>query len=158
MLGMVFGALADLKAHLGHIDQAGSFEEAALRYKYIFGDPDSISISHHNLANYLSESGSRSAMDHRLAAASIFYQINSGILAVSLTKLAFDLDKFGVETLPSSFDQLCHQVEQVEGVRFRELWKKLPKKVEDGDQLLKELVKTARGGTKKTSWWQALWK
>jgi len=43
-------------------------------------------------------------------------------------------------------------VEQVEGVRFRELWNRLPKRFEDGDQLLKELVKAARGGTKKPSW------
>jgi hypothetical protein len=36
-------------------------------------------------------------------------------------------------------------VEQVEGVRFRELWDKLPKRAEDGDQHLKELIETARG-------------
>jgi len=147
MLGMVFGALADLRAQLGQVDQAISFGETALRYSYIVGDPVDISISHHNMANYFSKNGSRSAMDHTLAAASIFYQISSGWLSSSLKGLAFDLDKFGVEALPGSFDQLCHQVEQVEGVRFRELWDRLPKRFEDGDQLLKELVKAARGGT-----------
>jgi tetratricopeptide (TPR) repeat protein len=151
MLGMVFSALADLRNESGQVDQAVSFEEAALRYKYIFGNPESISISHHNLAIYLKESGSRSALDHRLASTSIFYQISSGILTFNLKELAFDLDKFGVEALPGSFDQLCHQVEQVEGVRFRELWDRLPKRFEDDDQLLKELVKAARGDTKTPS-------
>ena len=55
MLGMVFGALADLVDKLGHVDQAISFEETALRYKYLWGEPEAISISHHNLANCFSE-------------------------------------------------------------------------------------------------------
>jgi hypothetical protein len=37
MLGMVFDALADLVDKLGHVDQAISFEETALRYKYLWG-------------------------------------------------------------------------------------------------------------------------
>ena len=151
MLGMVFSALASLRAELGQVDQAISFEEAALRYKYIYGEPGSISMSHHNLTGYLYKNGSKSALVHELAAASIYYQINSGWLFSSLGGLARVLDKFGVEALPDSFDQLCHQVEQVEGVRFRELWDRLPKRFKDDDQLLKEHVKAARGGTKKPS-------
>ena len=70
---MVFSALADLMNELGQVDQAISFEETALRYKYIFGEPESISISHHNLAVYLEKRGSWSALDHRLAAASLSF-------------------------------------------------------------------------------------
>jgi tetratricopeptide (TPR) repeat protein len=144
-LGKVFSALADLVDDMGRIVQAISFEEMALRYKYLFGEPEAISISHHNLANYHSNSGSKSALDHRLADVVLKYQISSGMLAWSLRGLVWDLDKFGPEALPESFDQLCDRVEQVDGVRFRELWDKLPKQAEDGDQLLEELVKMARG-------------
>lgn len=142
-LGVVFSALADLVDKLGQKDQAISFEETALRYKYIFGEPESISISHHNLAIYLRETGSKSALDHRLAGAIIRFQISSGMLASSLAGLAMNLDQFGPEALPESFDQLCHRVEEVDGVRFRELWARLPKRAEDGDQLLKDLIEAA---------------
>jgi tetratricopeptide (TPR) repeat protein len=145
MLGMVFDALADLVDKLGHVDQAISFEETALRYKYLWGGPEAISISHHNLANCFSTNGSKSALDHRLAAATIDFQISSGMLASSLRELAMDLAEFCPDAQPESFDQLCTRVEQVEGVRFRELWQRLPKRAEDGDQLLKELIETARG-------------
>lgn len=145
MLGMVFDALADLVDKLGHVDQAISFEETALRYKYLWGGPEAISISHHNLANCFSTNGSKSALDHWLAAATIDFQISSGMLASSLRELAMDLAEFCPDAQPESFDQLCTRVEQVEGVRFRELWQRLPKRAEDGDQLLKELIETARG-------------
>ena len=67
------------------------------------------------------------------------------MIASSLQGLAYDLDKFGPEALPGSFDQLCDRVEEVEGVRFRELCERLPKQAEEGDQLLKEFVEMARG-------------
>lgn len=142
-LGVVFSALADLVDKFGQKDQAISFEETALRYKYIFGEPESISISHHNLADYFSRAGF-SSLEHRLADVIIKYLIGSGMLPWSLGDLARDLDKFGPEALPESFDQLCHRVEEMDGVRFRELWEKLPKRAEDGDQLLKDLVEAAR--------------
>ncbi|MGV8126569.1 MAG: hypothetical protein ACP5PV_05095 [Methanothrix sp.] len=144
-LGMVFSALAHLMDNLGRTEQAISFEETALRYSYLFGEPESISISHYNLANYLGRAGSQSALDHGLAAATILFQVGSGLLASSLNGLARDLYKFGSESLPESFDQLCQQLEQVEGVRFRELWQRLPKRAEDGDALLKEIIEMARG-------------
>lgn len=128
---------------MGRIDQAISFEETALRYSYLIGEPEGISISHHNLAIYLGRAGSRSALNHRLADAIICYQIGSGML--TLDGLARDLNKFGLEALPESFDQLCQRLEQVEGVRFRELWQRLTKRTEDGDTLLKEIIETARG-------------
>jgi tetratricopeptide (TPR) repeat protein len=144
-LGIVFSALADLMDRAGQIEQAISFEEMALRYKYLFGDPESISISHNNLSIYLGKTGSASAPDHKLAAAIIFCQTGSGMFDSSLNGLTYDLNKFGAEALPSSFDMLCGRVERVEGVRFRELWERLPKRSIDGDKLLKELVEAARG-------------
>jgi tetratricopeptide (TPR) repeat protein len=144
-LGVVFSALADLMYEFGRKDQAVTFQETALRYKYLFGEPESISISHHNLATYLGEVGFQSALDHRLAAAVIYYKTGSCMLARSLGGLANDLDKFGPKALPGSFDQLVDRVEQLEGVRFKELCERLPKRAEDGDQLLKEIFEMARG-------------
>ena len=144
-LGMVFTAFANLMNESGQVDQAVSFQETGLRYSYIFGDPESIALDHHNLAVYLAKSESKSALDHRLAGFVIRYQIGSRMLALSLKGLAFDLDKFGPEALPGSFNQLCDRVEQIGGVRFRELFERLPTRAEDGDQLLKELVEMAKG-------------
>jgi tetratricopeptide (TPR) repeat protein len=146
-LGKVFSALANVMDRKGQVDQAVSFEETALRYKYRSGDPESISTSHHNLAIYLSEAGSKSILDHLMAAAVISYKSGSGLLAKGLRSLAVGLDKFGPETLPGSFDHLIDRVERVEGVRFRELCERLPKRAEDGNQLLKKLVDMAQGAS-----------
>jgi hypothetical protein len=143
-LSVIFSALANLRHELGRVDQAVSFEETALRYRYLFSEPEGISISHHNLAIYLAENGTQFALDHRLAAAVIRYQIVSGMFESSLGGLARNLARFSPEALPVSFDQLCDRVEEVEGVRFRELWQRLPKRTEDGDQLLKELIEMAK--------------
>jgi tetratricopeptide (TPR) repeat protein len=143
-LGVVFTALANLMNESGQVDQAVSFQETGLRYSYLFGDPERIAIDHHNLAVYLAESGSKSAIDHMLAGVVVRYQIGSGMLASSLKGLARDLDKFGPEALPGSFNQLCDRVERVDGVRFRELYERMPNRVEDSNQLLKELVEMAR--------------
>jgi tetratricopeptide (TPR) repeat protein len=145
-LSAVFSALADLTDKLGQADQAISFEETALRYKYLFGDPASISISHFNLAVSLAKSGSQSALDHRLAAVVIDYQIGSGMLdSADLAGLAHDLDRFGLKAVAGSFDELCARVERVDGVRFRELCERLPKQAEDGDRLIKKIVQMAKG-------------
>jgi tetratricopeptide (TPR) repeat protein len=145
MLGMVFGALADLAIRQGHGDQAVDFEETALRYSYIFGDPETIAISHNNLASYLGGLGSETGLNHRLAGGLIRFRTSSGMLDSSLRGLSRDLDKFGSEALPGSFAELCDSVEKVDGVRFRELWERLPKQEEDGDKLRKELIEAARG-------------
>ena len=148
---MVFSALGDLKNKLGQRAQAIRFEEMALRYKYIRGDPDSISISHFNMGNYLALEGLQSALDHRLAATAIVLQIGSGRFASALKRLAIDLHEFGPKALPGSFDQLCDRVDEVEGVQFRELWARLPKRAEDGDQLLNDIIEAAKALSKKRS-------
>lgn len=146
MLGKVFSALADLMDNISQVDQAIGFEETALRYKYLFGEPDGISVSHHNLAIYLGKAGSKSALDHELAAAVMLSQIRSGYLALSLRGLAWDLDKFGPDALPVSFDQLCSRVELVDSVRFRELFSQLAGPEADGDQVMQEVIEMAKGG------------
>jgi hypothetical protein len=110
----------------------------------LYGDPSGIALSHHNMSFYLRHLGSEAAMDHGLAALMIRYQMNSGMIASSSKEFAMDIAKFSPEALPDSFDKLCNRVEEVEGVRFRELCARLPKWAENGDQLLKEIVEMAR--------------
>jgi hypothetical protein len=144
----VFGALADLSYSQDFVDQAIVFGVISLRYSYRYGDPNGISLSHNNLALYLRNLGSKSAMDHAFAAMMVWYQMNSGMIVSSFKELTLDLAQFGPEALPESFDQLCDRVEQVQYVRFRELWERLPKRAEDGDQLLKELIEMAKSAKK----------
>jgi tetratricopeptide (TPR) repeat protein len=143
-LSCVFGALADLLYNQSQVDQAIRFEEIALRYSYLYGDPSDISISHNNLAFYLRNFGSKSALDHGLAAIIIRYQMNSGMIASSFNELAMDFAKFGLDALPNSFDQLCDQVEQIEGVHFKKLFERLPSRARDGDKALRAVIEIMR--------------
>ena len=45
--------------------------------------------------------------------------------------------------IPKSFDELCEIVEQVEGVRFRELFERIAGPDADGDAVLQEVLKAA---------------
>jgi hypothetical protein len=143
-LGAVFSALAHVMYESDQLDRGVSYMEMSLRYKYLFGDPNKISIGHNNLAVYLRDADSLSTLAHSLAAVFIDDLIKSGSLASDLRALAWHLDKFGLEALPGSFAQLCDQVERIDGVRFRELLERLPKGSKDGDKLMKELVQMAR--------------
>jgi tetratricopeptide (TPR) repeat protein len=145
-LGRVFSALADLEDKLGHQQDAIAMEQAALRYKYAAGDPDSVAISHHNLANYLRRAGGEPALvvAHRLAAALLSYQTGSGRLGATLRTLTGELAEFGGQAVPGSFAVLCARVGQVEGVRLSELLARLPGPAADGDQALAEVLRLAR--------------
>lgn len=147
-LGKVFTALADLEDTLGHRGQAVAFEETALRYSYLAGDPRDCAISHHNLSNYLERAGQerKTCLAHRLAAGVIGFQTGSGGLATTLRNLALDFAKFAPDPppLPDSFDELCCMVEAVEGVRFRELFERLPRRAASGDEALREVLRLAQ--------------
>ena len=136
-LGKVLSALADLEDKLDNPGAAVGFEELALRYKYQADEPEACAISHHNLANYL-EKGDAAAevvLAHRLAAGAIRVQISSGLLGTTLHNLA------GSPLLPEppSFDEVVAQLEQIEGVRFRALFERLPRKAADGDAAIAEV-------------------
>jgi len=140
MLGKVFSALADLEARLGHLPQALDFDEKALRYNYTQADPGTISTSHNNLANCLFRAGSKSVLAHSLASEIIDYQTGSGEITLPLGNLAIVLKKFGPDALPGSFDDICNEVEKVEGVHFRELFERLPKRAKDGEEALNAVM------------------
>jgi len=148
-LGKVFGALADLEGELGHHGQAIAFSETALRYTYLAGDPEDCAISHHNLSIYLKRAGQdrKTYLAHRLADGVIRFQTGSGgLLATTLWTLAIDFAQFAPDPspLPASFDELCRIVEAVEGVRFRELFERLPRRAASGDEALREVLRLAQ--------------
>jgi len=85
------------------------------------------------------------ALAHRLAAGAIRFQTGSGRLATTLWNLAIDFAQFIPDPppLPESFDELCRMVEAVEGVRFRELFERLPRRAATGDEALREVLRLA---------------
>ena len=42
--------------------------------------------------------------------------------------------------IPANFDALCQLVEQTEGVRFRELFSRLPRHAASGDEALRTIL------------------
>ncbi len=146
MLGKTFSARADLEGEQDHLDVAIRFEQTALRYKYAAADPETIAGSHHNLARYLQRGGHDHdvVMAHRLAAAFIWYQMNSGWLAKAVDRLARDLAAAGGSSLlPGSFAELCDLVDRVEGVRLADLAARLPRRQASDDRTLLEVIRLA---------------
>ena len=148
MLGKVFGALADLEDELGHQPQAIGFVETALRYIYLAGNPQDCAIGHHNLSNYLKRTGrdQKVALAHRLAAGVIRVQMGSGRLTLTLQNLAEDFAACAPDLppLPDDFAEMCRLVEAVEGVRFRDLCERLPRRTATGDAALAAVCQGAQ--------------
>ncbi len=130
-LGRVYSALADLEDDEGNRPAAVRFEQLALRYAYQAGQPQDCAISHNNLAGYLKRSAAapESVLAHRLAASVIFAQIGSGNLGQVIPNLA----RSPLPPTPPPFEQVCAIVEQVVGVRFRELFARLPQRAPSGE-------------------------
>jgi tetratricopeptide (TPR) repeat protein len=145
-LGLIHGAIADLEDDLQHFEEAVRHETAALGFMYSDFHPKGCATSHFNLANYLfrTNAGDRVAMAHRLAGALIFYQTNDGDLPNNLIAVRRDLARVGPSGPPASFDELCRLVEQTEGVRFRELFSRLPQRAAPGDEALRTVLEMAR--------------
>ncbi len=133
-LGRVYGALADLQDETGDQAHAVGFEQVALRYGYQSGDPQGCAISHNNLAGYLQRLNADPALviAHGAAAAVLGIQMGSGQLADSLHNLA----RIDLPDAPPPFAHIADAVEQVEGVRFRALFARLPARYPDGDAAL----------------------
>jgi len=147
-LGRVFSALANLEDTLGHQAQAISFVETALRYNYLAGSPEDCAISHNNLSVYLKGAGRnrKVVLAHRLAAGVIDLQTGSGGLPSTRQNLAMDFAEYAPDLplLPNDFAELCRLVEAVEGVHFRELFERLPRRAATGDAALAAVCQSAQ--------------
>lgn len=138
-LGRVYGSLAHLENTEGRPEVAARFQQTSLRYSYQSGQPKDCVIGHNNLANYLERAAGRSitALAHWLAAGVISIQTGSGQLLGAIVNLT----RSTLPPAPPSFAQLCAVVEQIEGVRFRELFARLPKRFADGDAAIQAVWK-----------------
>jgi hypothetical protein len=145
LLTLLFTALADLEVARDHPEAAITFEKTALRYSYRIGDARACATAHFNLADDLRRAGGSPAvaLAHRLATGVIEFQTGDGRLARTLRVLARDCADFAPEppTLPASFDALCALAEQVEGVLFREMVERLPRRVPSGEAALTEVLR-----------------
>jgi hypothetical protein len=83
-----------------------------------------------------------------MAAGVIDYQTHSGTMNLTISHLSSDLANSDPGAIPASFDELCRIVEQVEGVRFGELFQRLAGPQVDGDQLIQQIIELATGGQK----------
>jgi|GEM_PF-462083 len=142
-LSVVYGALASLEDDENHPASAARFGQTALRYSYQAGRPDHCAIGHNNLANYIerAEGGAPDAvLAHRLAAGAISLQTSSGFLSTTIHNLA----RSPLPPVPLSFAQVCAIVEQIEGVRFQQLFAQLPKRAPDGDAAIQAVWQMAK--------------
>ena len=130
-LSKVWSALAHLAYQTGDGQDAVRFEEIALGYTYQTGQPEDCAISHNNLANYLQHlvKDAKIVLAHDLAATTMGLQMQLGHLRTWMRNLA----STELQATPPSFDSVADIVEQVEGVRFRDLFEQLPRTVPDGD-------------------------
>jgi hypothetical protein len=137
MLGMVYGALANLEHMTGDQTAAARFQVLAMSYDYQSGDPEPCAAGHLNLANFLTRLGHAPAevLSHRLAAGSIWLQMQSGGLSRALGRLS----TADLSSQPPPFSEVVKAVESIEGVRFRALFDRLPRTCPDGDAALARL-------------------
>jgi tetratricopeptide (TPR) repeat protein len=145
-MGSVHSAIANLESHLRHFPEAVRHGSVALRYSYSVLSPDDCAISHFNLANHLMRSNphGREALAHRHASVLIWYQTDHGRLPSALRVVREDLAQLSPSDVPGSFDEVCALVEQTEGVRFRELFSRLPQRAASGDEALQAVLEMAR--------------
>lgn len=144
MLGMAFGALADVEEQLGRRGEAMGLEERALGYKYAAGDAAAIAVSHFNLAIYLGRAGLPSAaLLHRVAAAIIRFQMGSGHAPSTLSALGSELATRAGEAPAPTFEEVCAEVGRVEGVDLARLLGALAGRAPDGEAALAEVLAVA---------------
>jgi hypothetical protein len=148
-LARLFSAKANLADRIGHADRAVALEQSALRYDYMTGHPWELAISHFDLANFLVHEGGtpKLALAHLLAATIIDMQSGGGLLPQPIQTIARQLASFGSmpPPVPSSFAELCRTVEEVEGVRFAELFARLPTALAtSGDEALQNVLRMVR--------------
>jgi hypothetical protein len=140
-LGGVYSGLASLENRQGGPASAARFEKTALHYKYQAGEPEGCAMSHNNLSNYLEYACEvpDAVLAHRLAAGVIRLQSSSGKLSTNIRNLA----RSPLPKVPPSFAEVCAIVEQIEGVRFGQLFSQLPQRAPNGEAAIQAVWQMA---------------
>jgi hypothetical protein len=144
-LGAVFSAWAGLEVRRDRLDSAIEFEHRALRWIYRQIEPEAASVSHNNLASQLvmAKRDRTEVIAHRLAAALIDFQTESGNLPRTSAALAMELKRSGAETLPNDFESLCARVDSVDGVDFCRICSQLPQAVPTSEEAMEKVIEIA---------------
>ena len=148
-MGRTYSALADVESALGHHAAACGLEETGFRYRYISSGPDDVSISHFNFANHLTHTAAEPCviLAHRLAAILLRAVTQSGQSASSVIALAADLRRLGPDAaaaLPGDIATLCATVEQIEGVKFRDMLRRFIGDDAEATELLQAIIAKAQ--------------
>jgi tetratricopeptide (TPR) repeat protein len=147
-LAMVLGNRASLENASGRAGAAADLARTALRYRYAVAGPRDIAISHHNLANYLGETGGDRAAQraHRLAAALIWrFTGMTHDLADAQRALAADLRAGLGGDLPATLAAVIQVAELTDGVRLGDLLAVLQPDPQAAEQALAEILRAAAG-------------
>ncbi|HXL90599.1 MAG TPA: hypothetical protein VN969_16760 [Streptosporangiaceae bacterium] len=146
MLAMVLSTRASLENASGRAGAAADLARTAIRYRYATAGPGDIAISHHNLANYLGETGGDRARQraHRLAAA-LIWQLTGMTHALAGTQraLATDLRGGPGAGLPASVAEVVAAAELTDGVRLGDLITVLEPDPQAAELALAEILSTA---------------
>ena len=70
--------------------------------------------------------------------------MNHGELPAALREVRKHLAQVSPSDVSASFDEVCELVEQTDGVRFRELFSRLPQRAASGDEALQVVLAMAR--------------
>lgn len=118
MLGVVFGALAEVEDARGHKDVAAERCKDALRYLYRAGNPIDVAGGHARLGNYTGRGGAshRSAVTQFLAAA-LLYELSGTGQANNPESAAAAHVRAGQDEamLPANAAELCARVRAIPG-------------------------------------------
>jgi hypothetical protein len=147
MLGKILGALADIEDERGHGDAAIGLERDALRYRYLAGDVTGITVSYHNLGNYLRRHARQpaAALACHLASALICVLATAEGTEDSVHSAVIDLRELGTDaTLPADMPTLCDQVGDIPGTDLASLLTALAPDPATGEQALRELIAQAQ--------------
>ena len=152
-LGKVFTLRARIEGERGHRSDAVRLQRQALRLDYVYPDPSTVAISHHNLAYDLDNPAEQRA--HRLAAALLFTLIGDTHYAqIVVRKLARELRNGGTtdgmtvepsaaaQRMPTTLAEVAALVDATEGVHYASLVTALTN-LAVADQTLTQIIHSA---------------
>jgi len=146
-LGVVLGALADVEDKRGHGNAAISLGQDALRYEYLARDVSAITVSYHNLGNYLGRHARQTAaaLAHHLASALICALTDAEGVDESVRAAAADMQTAGADTEPpADVADLCRRVAGIPGTDLDRLITLLAPDPDTAERTLRELVARIR--------------
>jgi hypothetical protein len=145
-LGKTLGALAITEDARGHGDATNQLRRDAMRYLYLAGDVDGITVSYHDLGNYfhLYARQPTAAFSCHLAAALISALAGTGGTGDSVHNASIDLRELGAAVLPVNVADLCRQLGDIPGTDLPRLIAAISPDPAAAEQNLRTLIAQAQ--------------